>query len=372
MSKGTLLTHDEKKYAKFLLVWRWQGPPMDGGKDYYHLLQSKATQVMNMLRKPLDEEYSKLSKKDSPIIKMKLNDKYKCRPEIKSQRELLSHAWDKWFTDENISLTDDEIKLIKSNYKEWGFDYFGTKASEQAKKDGTLDYDKELELFFISLEQVTPHTYMKFLSTDIIVLDIINQIAYKVDKIFQPKMEKLFELNREKLNLEKLNYPLNSDDIKNKNIGVFKGPLKAKARQIIKCESDYKFDPSPKSGSVLDDVRCAIVLEDDVELASLFQMICSDEKNGYKGRIYRAKNAFSDVKKNSFGYRAVLINVIETYSIKDSSGKQIDFPLIVEIQLILKSYFQVRKSMHLGYSIVRAETPHQLAKDACKEGNLDI
>ena len=74
---------------------------------------------------------------------------------------------------------------------------------------------------------------------------------------------------------------------------------------------------------------------------------------------------------NSFGYRAVLMNVIETYTV-EVDDKKVDFPLIVEIQLILKSYFQVRKSMHLGYSIVRAESPVQLATDACKVGVLDI
>ena len=85
------------------------------------------------------------------------------------------------------------------------------------------------------MEAVTSEMYIKYLASDTVVLDIINQVAYKVDKIFQPKMKILFEQNR-----KKLGYPLDSDDIKNKNIGVFAGPIKTKARQIIKCTTDYK------------------------------------------------------------------------------------------------------------------------------------
>ncbi len=94
------------------------------------------------------------------------------------------------------------------------------------------------------------------------------------------------------------------------------------------------------------------------------------------GKILRVKNAFNDVNKATYGYRAILINV------SFSTGNNNQYEMITEIQLILQKYFHVRKNMHLGYGIVRSEegagkadkrqSYYVLAQDSCKYGKLDI
>lgn len=57
-----------------------------------------------------------------------------------------------------------------------------------------------------------------------------------------------------------------------------------------------------------------------------------------------------------------------------------EFQMVCEVQLILLSYFKVRKPMHLGYGIVRSEFAstaddkkpyYVLAQDSCKFGKFD-
>ena len=102
---------------------------------------------------------------------------------------------------------------------------------------------------------------------------------------------------------------------------------------------------------------------DDVEMTALYKLIVKRfEKN-----IFRVKNGFTDLNAANYGYRAILINVICT--VKDNG---IEFSMIVEIQLILAKYFQVRQSMHLAYQIARADNAETMAKDATRVGELDI
>ena len=124
--------------------------------------------------------------------------------------------------------------------------------------------------------------------------------------------------------------------------------------------------------AVLDIVRCAIICEDDNELSSLFELLCSK----FSGKILRVKNAF-DVNKGTYGYRAVLMNI--AYGDKNILPEK--YEMIVEIQLLLSKFYQVRKNMHLGYGICRSEEGGQshkkkpfyvLAQDSCKFGKLEL
>ena len=116
----------------------------------------------------------------------------------------------------------------------------------------------------------------------------------------------------------------------------------------------------------MDIVRCAVVCETTQELCSVYERICTH----FKGKVFRVKNAFSaeNSNKSSYGYRAILMNVIYE---NDKLFSKTSVGMIVEIQLILSSYYQVRKNMHLGYSVVRATTPATLAQDSCKLGDLN-
>eukprot|EP01084_Bolivina_argentea_P285103 488842_1 len=126
--------------------------------------------------------------------------------------------------------------------------------------------------------------------------------------------------------------------------------------------------------SVLDIVRCAIICENHIELINLFNLLCKQ----YSGNILRVKNAFNpNIENKSFGYRAILINII----FNDENILPKKYSMICEVQLLLSKYYQVRKKMHLGYTICRSEQGgiaekkqpyYVLAADCCKLGTLDI
>eukprot|EP01083_Nonionella_stella_P198276 728097_1 len=137
----------------------------------------------------------------------------------------------------------------------------------------------------------------------------LNLIAIKLDPSFQQTMRDLFEQNENTLNLK---YPTEDADL-----GVLSGPIKTKARQNIKVKLDYSDRPPPQCMCVLDIVRCAIVCEDD---------------------------AFDSVKKGTYGYRAVLINI----AYGDDALLPNGYSIICEAQLLLNTFYQVRKFMHLG------------------------
>ena len=250
--------------------------------------------------------------------------------------------WEKWFTHEKEDVTDDQLNSIITDYEHWGF-------CNNGKAD---DIKKHL----LSLRVTTHMCAKQILETSAVIMDMINQAAAKVNPIFQETMKRLYQEN-----LKQCDWLKNSNN--KLDCGVFPGPIKTKARQQVKVEYDYKYEKPPRQGCVLDIVRCAIVCIDDIEMASLYKLIIKQ----FSKKILRVKNAFSDVKKANYGYRAVLINVICTAKVNG-----VEFPMIVEIQLILAKYFDVRKSMHLAYSVVRADNADTMAKDATKVGKLDI
>eukprot|EP01084_Bolivina_argentea_P042644 78621_1 len=106
---------------------------------------------------------------------------------------------------------------------------------------------------------------------------------------------------------------------------------------------DYFNAPYPQCMAVLDIVRCAVVCKDDEELCCLFDLFVQE----FSGSIKRVKNAFHKVNgRQTYGYRAVLINIAY------GDSKILPYPkyrMVVEVQLLLNKYFQIRRKMHLGY-----------------------
>ena len=82
------LPKKEKEYAKWLLTWNWKGVSYDGA-DYFEKLNKIAVDLMDVLSKPLIEEYKKLESKNSPLIAIKLMDQYKCESTIKNNNDLV-------------------------------------------------------------------------------------------------------------------------------------------------------------------------------------------------------------------------------------------------------------------------------------------
>ena len=92
-AKTRSLTKHEKHFAKWCLCWQFNEVSSVNvhmlGKDYYKMLQTKATEMMNHLAAPLHQEYARLQKAKSDLLKLSLSDKYASDPKLASNRELL-------------------------------------------------------------------------------------------------------------------------------------------------------------------------------------------------------------------------------------------------------------------------------------------
>eukprot|EP01083_Nonionella_stella_P244870 851818_1 len=336
---GRIATH-EKHFIKFLLCWV-------GGTHYKEILLT-AKRVMNILSKPLTEEYKRLQQADSKILTLALNKDDRLEAHITSNHALLEWDYSRWYTYRKAMFYPKDLKPLAEEWIKLGLNLKDVEF-KQIRRNGIIDKE------------------VSFTSADEVAMEYINLIAFKLNPSFQRTMKRLFEQNRRKLDLR---YPTNDA-----NLGVLSGPVKTKSRQNIKVKLDYFNTPSPQCLSVLDIVRCAIVCESADELCTLFELI----NVTFSGKILRVKNAFDDPNKGAcqYGYRAILMNI----AYGDPNVLPKGYELIVEVQLLLFKYYTVRKNMHLGYGIVRSEEggvsqqkkPHYvLAQDSCKLGKLDI
>ena len=301
---------------------------------------------MNILRRPLIIEYQKLQNKDSEILKLKLDSKDRLPSNIKSNHELLKWDYNKWYKYRKVLFYPNDLKPLAEEWKQLGLNLTDPEF-KQIRRDAQYDKDKSLT------------------SSDELAMEYLNLICYKLDPSFQNSMKELFEINRGKLGLK---FPTENPDL-----GVLSGPVKTKARQSIKVRLDYFDREHPQCMAVLDIVRCAIVCESDEELCNLYKLLCKK----FSGKILRIKNAFDNVNKGTYGYRAVLINI----AYGDELLLPKEYEIICEVQLLLYNYYMIRKDMHLGYGICRSEeggesekrSPYYvLAQDSCKFGKLDI
>ena len=174
------LEKKEKEYAKWLLTWSWKGIAIDG-KDYFTSLKIKAIELMDILSKPLIEEYLKLQQKNSPLIGIKLMDKYRCDEKIQNNNDLLSFMWQKWFKHEKKDLTDEELDVVVNDYKQWGFCDNGTK--------------DEVRTHLLSLRLTTHSLATQVLPSSVVIMDMINQVAVKINPKFQAIVKDLYEIN---------------------------------------------------------------------------------------------------------------------------------------------------------------------------------
>eukprot|EP01084_Bolivina_argentea_P140557 247056_1 len=341
---GGKMDSTTKHFIKYLLCY--------ANPKHYDEILNTAKRIMHILSKPLIEEYKKLQNNNSPILTLKLDEKkYGLQSNITSNHGLLEkHCYD-WYTYRKALFYPKDLKYLSEQWIENGLKIKNEeKEFAQIRRNGIVENNKNVS----------------FTSCDEVAIEFVNFIANTLDENFQQMMKNLFKENREKLNLK---YPITYTG--HNDLGHLPGPIKTKSRQQIKVKLDYFDRPNPKIMSVLDIVRCAIVCETDHELCSLFQLICDK----FCGKILRVKNAFNDVNKGTYGYRAILINVAFP------TGNN-QYEMITEIQLILQKYFHVRKNMHLGYGIVRSEegggkadkrqSYYVLAQDSCKYGKLDI
>eukprot|EP01084_Bolivina_argentea_P316985 549537_1 len=332
------ISKDEKYFVKWLLCW--QQP------EHYDEILLTSKRVMDILSKPLVEEYKRLQQENSEILSLSLNKKDRLPSNIVSNHGLLEWDYCKWYKYRKALFYAQDLNPLAEQWVELGLN-LSDKEFKHLRRNGIIDKDKS------------------FTSADELAMEYLNLIAQRLDPSFQQTMKDLFEANRKTLNLK---YPTGDG-----TLGVLSGPIKTKARQNIKVTLDYFDKPPPQCMAVLDIVRCAIVCENDIELCSLFELI----RSKFKGKILRVKNAFDSVNKGTYGYRAVLINI--AYS--DNTLLPKEYSLICEVQLLLSKYYQTRKLMHLVYGIVRSEEGgnaqkrkpyYVLAQDSCKFGQFDI
>eukprot|EP01083_Nonionella_stella_P276821 940959_1 len=335
---GGSITNEDKHFVKFLLCWQ--------NAKHYHEILMTAKRTMNILKKPLIKEYIELQARKSRLLTLSLDGKDRLPKHITSNHGLLEWDYNKWYRYKKALFYPTDLKPLAEEWIKMGLNVNDVEF-KSIRRNGALDKEKS------------------FTSADQLAMSYLNFIAHKLDPSFQQTMKLLFEENRKILNLK---YPTGDADL-----GVLSGPVKTKSRQNIKIKLDYFDKPSPQCMAVLDIVRCAIVCEDDNELCHLFDLIVSK----FSGKILRIKNAFDDVTKGTFGYRAVLLNI--AFGNETLLPKK--YEMICEVQLLIWKYYKVRKNMHLGYGIVRSEEGgvayrrqpyYVLAQDSCKFGKLDI
>lgn len=229
---------------------------------------------------------------------------------------------------------------------------------------------------------------------------IWQQIAQKLNPIFERVITDIYVQTRTELHLPiKYQYQVDDD---NKNNGsshendnkenngqfcrvskedVMYAPIKTLSRAMFKSTAYLMVPPI---ACVLDWVRCAFVVDDDIEMIAIFNKIC----NVFKGKIMRVKNNFHPKNKSNvnFGYRSIMFNVIldynEFYDKYCAEDKEIVnekseisekyWKQICEIQIILRPYLGVREKMHLYYKIARAKGCQSAAVDFSKFGDLPL
>jgi hypothetical protein len=185
---------------------------------------------------------------------------------------------------------------------------------------------------------------------------------------------------------------------------------KGRERMMAKYLSDHKDANRPQAAENVDNIRMAWIVEPN-DFALAYESIKEI------GTITRVKNAYSaefDAPSVSFGYRALLVNVVfdsgkmwreyqtalqaievknrekeisrmmrtgyhpddalsvyEQYNedpiaqLMTEGGPLLDKPakLVCEIQMMTPAYFTMRKQSHAWYKIIRADTSETMAQD---------
>eukprot|EP01083_Nonionella_stella_P121716 365808_1 len=344
--KGDKMSTNEKHLIKMCLAWV---PKVSF--NYETLLKWKdiAASTLGILAKPLQVEYNAISAVDNidgnRLVNLTLDGVYKYdykSRNITQEWVIPRHEWRNPHSGFNMSAK--EIIASQKQLKQLGLNDYRI-----LKK---CVYD---DFVYDTVEQC-PIDYDDFYR------EYIRAIACKINGGFQNVMNELFTLNRTNLKLN-----LNSGEM-DKDLGHSEAAVKSISR-VLNKESDYEEYEKPSAQYILDWVRCGIVIEDANELLNLYELILER----FKGNIIRIKNGFGKDITPSYGYRAILMNLIYEHE----CGLQ----MICEVQLILLSYLKVRKRMHLYYKIARVECDEnsfdadigaQLAGDFSKFADMDV
>eukprot|EP00483_Globobulimina_turgida_P004849 UN04858 len=192
-------------------------------------------------------------------------------------------------------------------------------------EDEVREFFEKLGLEWNRVVKVSRKSATNLMRKSEVMMMFYRLIGESLNDEFQETMLNLYIQNRiEILNLEMPSY--------NPLCKLVSPPIKTISRARFKIKEDYMKDEKPVEGSVLDWVRCAIICENDIEMKSLFDLLCQT----YKGYIIRMKNKFDPKYEVHGGYRAVMVNLIWT----DKNNPLLK--MIIEIQLILTSYLPIR------------------------------
>eukprot|EP01084_Bolivina_argentea_P248650 415982_1 len=297
-------------------------------------LKKIAEDALDVLAVDYNKLYDVLVKNNSPVLKMQIPQQLLCQDKsIKSQREVMGSQ-----------MLNDILKWLNANADVRPKGYVLSDAEVEVKKffeDVGLDWNRVVK--------VARKSATNLLRKSEVMMMFYRLIGESVNDDFQDEMYKLYVKNRTEI--LKLEMPSYDPFCK-----LVSPPIKTISRARFKIKEDYMKDEKPVEGSVLDWVRCAIVVESDVEMKSFFDLLCDT----YKGSLIRMKNKFDPKYEVHGGYRAVMVNLIWT----NKNNPQLS--MIIEIQLILASYLPIRSKTHLFYKIFRAKSWRAMADDFAK------
>eukprot|EP01084_Bolivina_argentea_P186729 321776_1 len=145
---------------------------------------------MNILRKPLINEYNNLQKRKSKLLELKLDPKDRLPKHIISNHGLLEWDYSKWYKYRKAFFYPNDIKQLCEQWIKLGLNIVDTNFTDLRHKD---------------------FTGIEFTSSDELAIEYLNLIAAKLDPSFQKRMNNLFDENRKLLNLNLKYKTMNND-----------------------------------------------------------------------------------------------------------------------------------------------------------------
>lgn len=322
-------TKEEKEFIKICLAFCY--PTRYG--ELFDALQTTAREVLEEIQQPLLDSYREMTQRGSELLSFHKNISQSYFDKtIKRQQQLWSPQMLKeclqWYEKSEMSNQSNHL-IAKQWYQRYRFDW--GRIQRLRMKGGEYHGGR-------------------------ITLNVFKSIARELQTPFQSLMADLGVQNR-----KAMGRPARSQF---KEVGARAPDPKSISRAQHKAFKDYKNEPLPREGSILDYLRCAVVVEDEPEFLSLFWLIM----NKFKGRVIRVKNGFDPEAECNYGYRAAMINLI--FEHPDPVMVQNGRIMISEVQIILRDYLRVRKKMHLYYKVVRAHEQWAIGRDFCKRWDL--
>eukprot|EP01083_Nonionella_stella_P019669 54618_1 len=321
------LIADHKDFVVCLLSYWHQNKEQE--------LKDIAASSLNILGITYQTLYQTLLDEASPILALEIPSECLCDRSIKSQREVMG-----------IEMRNDLLNWYnaKRDVRPKGYVHAEDEQTVKSFFDGVglLKHWNEVE----KVARITKKKFSLLRKSDVAMV-FYKLIAESINDDFQDSMYKLYEKNRvDVLQLEMPPY--------NPLCQLMSAPIKTISRAKFKIKEDYNRDEEPQAGSILDWVRCAIVVESDTECASLVSLVLET----YKGCVVAVKNKFDSNEYPNEDYRAVMISIVW--------NGDCGLRMIVEVQIILSSYLPIRRKSHLWYKMHRSRDWRAMAEDFAK------